>query len=97
MPGLGCAVKTAALRAQGEAPVLLVFWGCDVCGDAREDGYYTPCDDGLRRCVRCWKKAGRPFRRLSDPAAAHDAAVATRKRMTQRGGADRHLVRSGRT
>jgi len=71
--------------------------GCDVCGDINDRRLYGVVD-GKRFCSRCWKRAGSPFPKLrSDPEEARLAELATRERMTKRGGPDRHLVRNNRT
>lgn len=49
-------------------------------------------------CSECWHRAGSPFpRREASVAEIHAAELAIRERMQARGGADRHMVRSGKS
>ena len=53
---------------------------------------------GKVMCCGCWTAAGCPFpRRIATPAEIHAAEIATRERMQKRGGADRHMVRNGKS
>lgn len=49
-------------------------------------------------CAACWRAAGRPAPHyVATPAELAAIEAATRKKMLDRGGADRHLVRAGRS
>lgn len=49
-------------------------------------------------CAECWHRKGSPFpRRVLTPQEMSAAEIATRERMNRRGGADRHMVRSGKS
>lgn len=53
---------------------------------------------GRMLCAECWHAKGSPFpRRELTPQEMHAAEIATRERMQKRGGADRHLVRAGKS
>lgn len=52
--------------------------------------------EGRPVCARCWKRAGSPAPRPPTMHERHEAEVANHERMNARGGADRHLVRSGK-
>lgn len=71
------------------------FWHCDGCGQPR---HLFALVLGKLLCVRCWRRAGSPFpRSTATPQELHEIELATRERMNARGGADRHLVRSGKS
>lgn len=53
--------------------------------------------DGLVLCVSCWRARGRPWPTTPAPPPSHEWEEAIRRRMLARGGADAHMVRSGRT
>jgi hypothetical protein len=79
--------------------VLQVLAGCDTCEEADElkrRRKYVEID-GRRMCAACWHRLGEP-RSASAPTAIEAALVEakTRERMLARGGADRHLARSGK-
>lgn len=49
-------------------------------------------------CAECWRRAGMPWpSNLATAEAVQAAELATRERMLQRGGADRYMVRSGKS
>lgn len=71
--------------------------GCETCGSCDDARLYAEVD-GRWYCSRCWLGAGRPWpTRALSPLEVHEAELATRERMTARGGLDRHLVRNGKT
>jgi hypothetical protein len=53
--------------------------------------------DGTPACPRCWRRAGSPYPRRATMDEVHQAEVRTRERMNARGGADRHMVRAGKS
>jgi hypothetical protein len=68
---------------------------CDSCRDPR---LLFVSFGGRLLCAECWHAIGSPFpRRELTPQEMIAAEIATRERMQKRGGADRHLVRSGRS
>lgn len=77
---------------------LLIVTGCDLCPEVSNSKLYALVD-GVRLCNSCWRAAGRPACSPSQIGLAEQAAmeVKIRERMQRRGGADRHLVRKGKT
>jgi hypothetical protein len=70
---------------------------CHRCGSCDDRRLYAPLRDG-HVCSTCWGALGRPFPRAeAAPELVQAAELATRERMTARGGTDRHLVRNGKT
>lgn len=68
---------------------------CDVC---RAEVYLFTRLLGKLVCGECWHRAGSPFPRTPSTAEElHRAELATRERMQKRGGADRHMVRNGKS
>lgn len=54
--------------------------------------------EGMPCCASCWVLKGRPYPRVvATPQELHERELATRERMNKRGGADRHMVRSGKS
>jgi hypothetical protein len=80
-------------------PVLEVLAGCDLCPPTvSTEGRLFAVVDGRRLCAAHWIAAGCPWpRALASPLEVHEAEVRIRERMQARGGADRHLVRSGKS
>lgn len=77
------------------ALLLLSDEDCALCGEPV--GIFIRID-GQPSCARCWRRRGSPFPRREATAAELLAAeIATRERMQKRGGADRHLVRAGKS
>lgn len=53
---------------------------------------------GRLLCSGCWQAKGSPWpRRPATVEEIHTAELRTRERMQARGGADRHMVRSGKS
>jgi hypothetical protein len=78
-----------------EAPPTTVE-GC-VYGDSKL-GELVVVVDGWPLCVRHWRAEGRPWPvRKAEMQAAQRALEKARDAMNKRGGADRHMVRNGRT
>lgn len=80
---------------------MIVLWHCEGCREprlllARVILARVPGD--LLLCYRCWVIAGRPWPKTPGTVEeVHAATLAIRERMFARGGATRHMVRSGRT
>lgn len=71
--------------------------GCDRCPESGENKLYGLID-GVWFCSACWKKAGRPFPKTkADVSTLHESEIATRAKMSSRGGADRYRVRAGKS
>jgi hypothetical protein len=62
-------------------------------------GLYLRLNRGIWLCGRCWKHLGMPdpYPERATPEQVHAAHLAIVEAMYRRGGADRHLVRKGRT
>jgi hypothetical protein len=74
---------------------LLAYEDCAGChADLAPPRLLVRCG-GMPLCWACWKAAGKPS--ADAVMAAHEMETLTRKRMQERGGTDRHLVRNGRT
>jgi hypothetical protein len=79
------------------SPLLMVpEEACGRCG--------RPCGlsvviDSVRTCGHCWTLQGSPFPRFTASVQqVHEAELATRPSgWNKRGGADRHMVRSGKS
>ena len=80
-------------------PILQVYVGCDFCDpDVPTRGRLFAEIGGRRFCSKHWFLAGHPWPRdLPTPDEVHLAEIRTRERMLARGGAFRHLVRSGKS
>ena len=48
-------------------------------------------------CAECWKRLGKPGPPIMTMEAVHQAELEAREAMMARGGADRHMVRAGRS
>ena len=85
---------------------------CDVCGVVYEGRRLNPdlsfapfgrtlfaVVDGKRYCSACWRAAGRPFPRrvVKQTEEVELVEAGIRRKMQDRGGLSRHLVRKGRT
>jgi len=72
---------------------------CDLCPpEAWRPEQLHVVVDGRLFCGAHWRAAGRPFPRTEATVEElHQAELATRERMQARGGADRHMVRSGKS
>jgi hypothetical protein len=71
------------------------LFACDRCHEPR---HLFANWAGRLVCAECWHALGSPFpRRELTPQEMHAAEIATRERMLKRGGADRHLVRAGKS
>lgn len=69
---------------------------CDRCQVVDERRLYAVVDE-LWYCLPCWNRAGRPWpRRRVSVEELGRLEGKTRQRMLERGGAHRHLVRSGK-
>jgi len=71
------------------------LFACDGCHKA----FLLFVDFGGRKlCSDCWHAKGSPWpRRPATIEEIHAAELKTRERMQARGGADRHMVRSGKS
>lgn len=78
---------------------MTVCSGCDRCGDQRESGLYLALRPDHWVCAACYRELGRPavVREALTAGEVQDRERRTRERMTLRGGADRYMVRAGKS
>lgn len=74
---------------------MAVLFACDQCHEPR----LLFAIFGTRLlCADCWHAKGSPWpKRPATVEEIHQAELRTRERMQARGGADRHMVRSGKS
>ncbi len=91
----GMKAPTPMQREQHAAEVDAALAGCFVCDKCGQPRLLFARFPKMSVCAGCWIRAGRPSLPVAPLDPEREAEI--RGQMLERGGSERHMVRSGRT